>query len=121
MLLRSPRASMPLGFRCWSMRSRRRPYPDDPPWRKPSSISLHCPAKTLTERSRLNSPAMARLIVLMIVDGRLPSLTKSSAQLVDVDIGPLAKVFVVGALVRVLKASPSAHIVDQDHLEGSCA
>jgi hypothetical protein len=38
------------------------------------------PANTFTESSRLYSPAMVRLIVLMSVDGRLPSFTNGSAQ-----------------------------------------
>ena len=54
--------------------------PAAPPWRKPSSINRHWPAKTLTESSRLYSPAMARLTPLTMVETGEPSFSNCSAQ-----------------------------------------
>ena len=56
------------------------PKPGAPPCRNPSSIRRHCPMKTLTDSSRLCSPAMARLRPLIMVATGLPSFSNCSAQ-----------------------------------------
>jgi allantoinase len=56
------------------------PNPAGPPWRKPCSIRRHCPANTLTESSRLYSPAMTRLTFLSRIEPMLPSLSNCSPQ-----------------------------------------
>ena len=61
-----------------------------PPWRKPSSIRRHCPAKTLTDSSRLYSPAIARLTLLMM-SSRAAVVLELLGAVVDLDPGPCGR------------------------------
>ncbi len=72
-LLCSPRASSAFRSPFSPIRTRRSPKPAGPPCRYPSSIRRHCPAKTLTDSSRLYSPAIARFTLFTMVATGLPS------------------------------------------------
>ncbi len=81
------------------------------------SISLHWPVNTLADSSRLYSPAIARLTVLMIVEPMAAVVLELLGAVVDRHAGLPADEFIIRALIGVLEPAPPTDIIGKDDRE----
>ena len=107
----------PLTAPVWSIELRRRPKPGGPPWRK---AELDQPALTREHLGGQLAAVFAGHRALDALDDgrdRAAVILELLGAVLNADAGALADVFVVGALIGVLKPAPAADVVDQDGRE----
>ena len=117
MLLCSPRVSSPLAVPAWSIKLRRNPYPGGPPWRITELDQSALPSEDLD--GELSAVFAGHRALDALDDGgdRASVILELLGAILHADAGALADVFVIGALVRILKPAPAADVVDEDGRE----